>query len=131
MFVEILMEIRLLNTAWLGSGFVTERTRGRAVPENLVACFLADFCQGADTEYLQCFFVHVNQLIGLYIRNIYDFVDILKESPYITHSAALRILVWYFSGSELLLVVSISYCGPKVYFLTATDMDLCLLPLGH
>lgn len=43
--------------------------------------------QGIDTVDLQRLFVHIDQLIVLQIRNIYDLVDIVKESPSITHPA--------------------------------------------
>ncbi len=113
--VQVPVVVLLFKAAFVRSASAAERTGGIAAPQDLIAWLSFDLLQGADAEDFHGLLVHVNQFTGLYVRNVHDFVDILKEPPHVAHSAALRIFVWYFSGNALLQVVSITQSQEKVY----------------
>ena len=108
MSVHLPMVILLLKAAFVRCASVTERAGGRAPSQNLVTWPSLQFRQGAHAKDLHGLSVHINQFVSLYIRNVYDFVDNLKEPPYIPHSVALRICMVLFrdfiaSGSQYII----------------------------
>ena len=93
MAIQAAVIILLLKTPLSVPASAAEGTWHIAVPQNPVTWTPFRFRQGINAENLHGLFIHIDQFTGLYVRNVHDFVDVVKKPPYVTHPAALRIFM--------------------------------------
>ena len=115
--VQMRLKVLLLKAVRIAHAAAAEHAGDIASPENLVAPFPPDFRRRAHSKYLPRPFIHINQFISFYIRNIYNLVDILKKTPQIAHKDA---LLWYLSGTALLWWSVYHIAAKKSTFLIST-----------